>query len=410
MSEELLDWLDSVSGTGWWWYVKRLSGNDTLLNGSHQAGPYIPRDVVHHLFPSLTESNTLNPRRSFQVVIDSHHQESNATAIWYNNRLVASGTQNECRITGWGGRSSPILDPDSTGAVCIFAFYKPTELADCEICRVWLCVSPEEEDRVEGWIGRAIDPRQSIFWSPEGGPEPFGTPATQSRLSPRCWLSPEELPSGWLSRFPAAIEVVKKAIELSPGGRGISVDERLLVRRECELNLFLSIEQAYVLPRIREGFVSIDSFIEFANSVANRRKSRAGRSLELHAREIFFEEDVPHSHGEVSEGNKRPDFLFPSAAAYRDTRYPASKLRMLGVKTTCKDRWRQILNEANRIEKKHLLTLQEGVSLNQFEEMSQAGVILVVPSKLHKIYHEAIRPHILSLEEFIRDTLAATSS
>jgi hypothetical protein len=55
---------------------------------------------------------------------------------------------------------------------------------------------------------------------------------------------------------------------------------------------------------------------------------------------------------------------------------------MLAVKTTCRDRWRQILNEADRIGTKHLLTLQEGVSENQYQEMAQAHVRLFVPEPL----------------------------
>ena len=34
---------------------------------------------------------------------------------------------------------------------------------------------------------------------------------------------------------------------------------------------------------------------------------------------------------------------------------------MLAVKTACRNRWHQILNEAGQITTKHLLTLQEGV-------------------------------------------------
>jgi hypothetical protein len=49
---------------------------------------------------------------------------------------------------------------------------------------------------------------------------------------------------------------------------------------------------------------------------------------------------------------------------------------MLAAKTTVKDRWRQVLNEANRIETKHLLTLQEGVPEGQFTEMQDAKVNL----------------------------------
>lgn len=76
---------------------------------------------------------------------------------------------------------------------------------------------------------------------------------------------------------------------------------------------------------------------------------------------------------------------------------------MLAVKTTCKDRWRQILNEADLIAEKHLLTLQEGVSLTQFAEMQNAGVKLVVPAGLIKKYPREVQPHLQSLKSFIDD-------
>lgn len=105
----------------------------------------------------------------------------------------------------------------------------------------------------------------------------------------------------------------------------------------------------------------------------------------------------------MSEDGKTPDFLFPSMAAYRDPSFPADRLRMLAVKTTCKDRWRQVLNEADRIPSKHLLTLQEGVSQSQFSEMVKAGVSLVVPASLTDKYPKAVQPHLQSLESFIAD-------
>ena len=76
---------------------------------------------------------------------------------------------------------------------------------------------------------------------------------------------------------------------------------------------------------------------------------------------------------------------------------------MLAVKTTCKDRWRQILNEAERIGTKHLLTLQEGISANQFKEMQVENVQLVVPAPVISSYSDAIRPHLQTLESFIGD-------
>ena len=101
------------------------------------------------------------------------------------------------------------------------------------------------------------------------------------------------------------------------------------------------------------------------------------------------------------EGNKRPDFLFPSTAAYNDYAFPKENLRMLAAKTTCKDRWRQVLSEAERIETKHLLTLEPGISENQTTEMQAKNLQLVVPRKLHTTYREAQKSWLMDLRGFL---------
>ena len=73
---------------------------------------------------------------------------------------------------------------------------------------------------------------------------------------------------------------------------------------------------------------------------------------------------------------------------------------MLAVKTTMKDRWRQILNEANRVEQKHLLTMQEGISETQFREMIDAKVTLVVPKPIMEKFPSSVQPHLQTLESF----------
>lgn len=177
--------------------------------------------------------------------------------------------------------------------------------------------------------------------------------------------------------------------------------------RECEYQIFRSVEQAIELPKITAGFTTIEDFIARAQTVLQRRKARSGRSLELHTREIFIEERLVEgthfSHQPESDPGKKPDFLFPSEAAYKDRSIPDDQLRMLAVKTTCKDRWRQILNEATRIPRKHLFTLQEGVSVPQFREMTEAGVQLVVPEGLKDSFPDEVQPHLQSLESFIGD-------
>lgn len=103
---------------------------------------------------------------------------------------------------------------------------------------------------------------------------------------------------------------------------GIPPDKRLLRRRECEFEIFRSVEEAVELPAICAGLTTLDDFISREQTVLQRRKARSGRPLELHTREIpieeRFREGVDFQHGPQSEPGKRPDFLFSSQAAYQD--------------------------------------------------------------------------------------------
>jgi hypothetical protein len=145
----------------------------------------------------------------------------------------------------------------------------------------------------------------------------------------------------------------------------------------------------------------VDEFIKYSLSIQNRRKSRAGHALENHLEHIFSVLQIPHSRGQISEHRARPDFLFPSVVAYRDPAYPSRDLLMLGVKSTCKDRWRQVLSEAQRIQLKHLMTLEPGISEHQTDEMRASMVQLVIPSGLHGTFSGLQRHWLLDLRGFI---------
>jgi len=401
-SRAVRDWLSLVSGKRWLWYAKRLAANDTLATGAHQAGFYLPRAFVRQAFPlvSARHGADLNPDTWLALRLDSHGVERDVRLVWYNNRVVSeSGTRDEARVTNLGGQESPLLDPDSTGGLLVLAF--ELELgADCKICRAWLCTSWAEEIAVEDAVG-PVEPGAGIVHAPGRVAGEIAAPGPQD-----CRITPEEFPPSWRGGFPSAEALVAQSVERLAELRldDVSADDRLMRRRSCEFDLFKSLEEYHVLPRIRSGFGQVQEFVDFANEVTNRRKSRSGRSLELQAAAIFDEDQLRYSRGEISEGNKRPDFLFPSAAAYHDAGYPAARLRMLAAKTTCKDRWRQILNEADRIHVRFLLTLQEGVSVNQWREMDEHHVVLVVPTSLHGKFPEAVRPNLLSLRRFIEET------
>ena len=307
---DISDWIDQFGVPGRTWYAKRLSANDTLATQAHQAGPYIPKEFLFEQFPALNRPDQENPDHRFELYIDSHADHRTVRAVWYNNRL-RGGTRNETRLTGFGGQASALLDPDSTGALTVFAF-NPDD------CHVWVCRNGPEEDLMEERLG-PVEPKQYVIWSPGSLPDRdlFSEEPSAARSS--CRLSASEIPPAWLTRFPTGEEIIRKALELRAPA-GMNPDLRLLRRRQCEYEIFLSVEEAVYLPRMREGFQTVDRFLGLAQTILQSRKSRSGNSLEFHAREIMLEEGLragqDFSHRPVIEGGKRPDFIFPSTASY----------------------------------------------------------------------------------------------
>lgn len=173
-----------------------------------------------------------------------------------------------------------------------------------------------------------------------------------------------------------------------------------------EEQLFRRLERRIVAERIGAGFhlnggVDVDGFLTFSLSVQNRRKARAGQALENHLEAVFAAQGVRHVRGAETENRNKPDFLFPDAASYRDQAFPSRYLTMLGAKSTLKDRWRQVLSEAERISEKHLLTLEPGISENQTAEMQAKGLGLVVPTRLHETFRPAQKEWLLTVGDFI---------
>lgn len=76
-------------------------------------------------------------------------------------------------------------------------------------------------------------------------------------------------------------------------------------------------------------------------------------------------------------------------------------MTFLGAKTTCKDRWRQVLTEANRIDYKYLFTLQPSISANQLQEMKDERLTLVVPESNLSTFDKRYRGDLLSLKQFV---------
>lgn len=179
-------------------------------------------------------------------------------------------------------------------------------------------------------------------------------------------------------------------------------DAALLVWMEREEILFRTLEKHLLRERLAHGFTDdTEGFLQFALSVLNRRKSRVGLALENHLEVVFTDNKILHSRTATTEGKSRPDFLFPGSRHYHDQTVDAGLLTMLGVKSTCKERWRQVLAEAKRIDTKHLLTLEPAISKDQTREMEHHHLQLVLPKKLHQTYSPDQATRLMDLSTFV---------
>lgn len=364
-------------------FCKFLSANDTGLTGGHQAGIYISKPAVPILFDEVGVKG--QNKEKWVKVKWCNDFETDTRFIYYGK-----GTRNEYRITNFG-HGFPFLRPEYTGALFVFV-----QMAD---------------ENYEGFVLNTEDEINQFL-------ESFGlSPAETNRLIDIHNITPEAKEKQEIDRFISDLVVdFPSSEEMSAAARMIqdtvynhielvktNPDRKLLDWTDAEYRLFRALEFARYGEMITRGFDSVETFVNVANQVLNRRKSRAGKSLEHHLSALFDGNGLQYQEQAVTEGNKRPDFLFPSQAAYHNMSYPTEKLISLAAKTTCKDRWRQVINEANRLrgQAKFLCTLQQGISAAQMDEMQEEQVILVVPKPYIATYPKEKQDRIWTLIKFI---------
>lgn len=394
----LTQFLEHLDNTRSPWLVKRLSGNDTGITGGHQSGLYMPRSFMQEVIPEVVTTEQYNPTVVTDCFVSSHDcYKDDIQAKYYNNKYFPekgfSKKYDEFRLTCW--KETPLQDVDNTGAICVLA---GVDVGGQRHLVCWVSRNEEEEDDIELWVGREIEPGR-MYYSRQLSP--FTPPKTLE----------EQIPEQWKHSFPTSREIFDFVEGLLPERTWTkSPDELLLKRRGMEFDVFSIIERYDVLPNIQNGYQNVDEFIKYANTVVNRRKSRSGTSLELNLASIFTYHQIQFDTQVVTEQNKKPDFVFPSANAYKNPSFPECKLSMLASKTCCKDRWRQVLNEADRIHPKHLFTLQEGISAKQLSEMKANGVVLVVPEPNRHLFPTEDDTLLMNLTGFMDLVLRKQSS
>ncbi|MDD7433540.1 MAG: type II restriction endonuclease [Peptoniphilaceae bacterium] len=364
-------------------FCKFLSANDSGETGGHQSGILISKSAWKILFTEDELRNNHILKKDVQVKWQDDFM-TDSVFTWYESK-------NELRLTRFG-RGFSLLRPEYTGALFVLAKIQDGEFEGF--------VLNTEED-----IQRFLD---------EFGLTPAETnrPIEINKAVPE--LAEKTAFDDFISKlkvdFPTSDEMSVAARniyqQVHPGSSSVqnNPDRILLDWVEEEYRLFRALEYERYGEILRKGFSSVDEFIVLANKVLNRRKSRAGKSLEHHLSAIFDGNDIQYTAQGVTEGNKKPDFIFPSVEAYHDLTFSVENLCILAAKTTCKDRWRQVLNEADRLRDRHkyLCTMQQGISSAQMDEMQAEQVILVVPKPYISAYPGNRQDRIWTIGKFVR--------
>ena len=366
-------------------FCKFIAANETGVTGGHQCGIYLPKLLASNLFSTV-------PHRGENVTkeIEIKWQDDFSTKSAF--KYYGCGTRNEYRLTKFG-RGFELLRPEKTGALWVLVQKSPDDYDGFIL---------DHEDDINNFLdyfGMSPSDTGKILNIPDNDIN------TDSTLKQHDMIM--DFIHSLEGQFPSAKSMSAKAREIQGNVFNhneeilTNPDHKLIAWLETEYQMFKDIENALYVNIIAKGFNNMQTFLDMANSVLNRRKSRAGKSLEYHLAALFDGNNLKYDSQAITEVKKKPDFLFPGSKAYHDIHFPSSKLIVLGAKTTCKDRWRQVVTEADRVKTKYLCTLQQGISANQLKEMKSENVVLVVPKQYISMYPKECREEILTIKKFI---------
>lgn len=364
-------------------FCKFLSANDTGATGGHQFGILISKSAAEMMFNKQELGQTTILKRTVKIRWQEDF-ETESCFTYYESK-------NELRITRFG-RGFPFLKPEQAGALFVFTKQTNTDYSG------YFLETDEEIEEFLDTFGISPTETNSLIDVQKVLPE------TQEKLEIQEFIRSLDIDFPASDVMSAAAREIEEKVYDHAGDICLDPDKKIISWTNMEYTLFRALEYARYGEIITRGFQSVDEFARMANAVLNRRKSRAGKSLEHHLSAIFDGNDIEYSSQAVTEGNKKPDFLFPSQAAYHDKAFPADRLVSLAAKTTCKDRWRQIITEADRLKDKpkYLCTLQQGISGAQMDEMQAENVILVVPKPYIVTYPQDRRDRIWTLARFVQ--------
>lgn len=361
---------------------KFITANDTGSTGGHQCGYHVSKEAW-----SMFLDEEPDRGNNIDIPIRIHWQNDFETDSRF--KYYGVGTRNEYRITRFG-RGFPFLNDENVGDLLVLARF------DKDYYEAFILQSDDDIDDFFSFFNLSYDKTNQIIDVHQKEKPEQRLLALINDFIARYVDFPDTriMANGARACYNQANGIVTHNIVSTP-------DDVLLGWLDTEYTLFKYMEEKVYSDITSKPFSNIDTFVAMANEVLNRRKSRAGKSLEHHLADIFAHNELIFEEQVITEENKKPDFIFPNGKCYHNLTFPGELLTMLGAKTTCKDRWRQVLNEADRVDDKYLFTLQQGISSNQLKEMQDYRLHLVVPHKYLTSFPKEFRSGICDLSTFI---------
>lgn len=175
------------------------------------------------------------------------------------------------------------------------------------------------------------------------------------------------------------------------GAASLDPDTELCWHLEIETALFSYLEnrlgQAALDALAAGGRIAFEDATALIMSQLQSRRSRRGLSLQHHFRKLLEGRNIPFTAQCKTERGETPDFVFPGCAQYADPLFPAERLRMVAAKSTIKERWGQILKEADRIPSKFVLTLDGKMTDSVIARMTENQLVVHLPRQLVEVHY-----------------------
>ena len=167
---------------------------------------------------------------------------------------------------------------------------------------------------------------------------------------------------------------------------------------------YLSLEEQAFNKAIQDGLfgdkdsLSMEKLKSFFLSVSQSRKSRAGKVFELIIENLLKYLNYPIDTQKKIQ-NLKIDFILPSRKYYDID--PLGTI-LLSAKRTFRERWKQVVSEADQSNTFFLATIDKDITKIQLNEIQNSGIYVINTEKnINSIMHYKNSKNVISYEHFI---------